>query len=161
MSIRHLERQNDQTVADLQAKVACLHTELECARGALEIAEAWMLRRRSLPESEADQVHRLLRGVLRLADLPKPAFVFPTIHLGGTSGEALQVAWRDAYAALGEALRKLSDCCPNGRDYYPQPAGAFEAAVNQYRHHADAIRDAQSYLLKLHEHVDGVEDPTP
>ena len=56
----------------------------------------------------------------------------PTIHLNGTSGEALLEGYRTAMEAVGEAVRKLNnETHPNARDYYPQGNHAYQDAVKQ------------------------------
>jgi hypothetical protein len=58
--------------------------------------------------------------------------MIPTIHLNGTSRESLVEALCEAHRALHEAGRKLAATVPNGRDYYPQPDGAINKALDQH-----------------------------
>ena len=70
--------------------------------------------------------------------------VTPIIHLNGTSREALSDALCEAYAAVNEALEKLRECAPNGRDYYPEP-GRMDKALAQHRtrqEHLQAVLDS-------------------
>ena len=71
----------------------------------------------------------------------------PTIHLNGTSVEALGEANEQAYQALQLAMSALTQAGPNGRDYYPQ-AGAMDKAVDE---HCDRMRRLKSVLDELGE----------
>lgn len=78
--------------------------------------------------------------------------VTPIIHLNGTSKESLLEALENAYAAVREAMDKLRECAPNGRDYYPEP-GRMDKAVAQHRQrqeHLQAVYDsieAEAYAI--------------
>jgi hypothetical protein len=61
----------------------------------------------------------------------------PTIHDNGTSAVSLIDALCNASEALDTAYMKLKLTAPNGRDYYPQGTGAFQAAVDE---HCDRLR---------------------
>lgn len=63
----------------------------------------------------------------------------PTVHLNGTSREALLDSYEQAGRAIDAALLALSDASPNARDYYPQGDGAFQTAVAQHRARYDAL----------------------
>jgi hypothetical protein len=56
----------------------------------------------------------------------------PTIHLNGTSKEQITEALCDAYSAINDALSKLKQTAPNGRDYYPQGSEALSNATNEH-----------------------------
>lgn len=58
--------------------------------------------------------------------------MFPTVHLNGTSREDLRLQYLQAIALLHKARRALADCCPNGRDYYPQGPDAIETATLEH-----------------------------
>ena len=82
----------------------------------------------------------------------KMVAVLPIIHLNGTSREALLNALESAYGAITEAMDKLCECAPNGRDYYPAP-GRMELALAQHRlrgEHLKAVRDS------IQAEVDGI-----
>lgn len=52
----------------------------------------------------------------------------PSIHLNGTSADALTEAYANAVAALRAAISATEQADPNARDYYPLGHGAFEQA---------------------------------
>ncbi len=64
----------------------------------------------------------------------------PTIHLNGTSKQALLDQLADAYSALDEALAKMGQACPNGRDYYPQGPDAIGEALRQHERRLRVVR---------------------
>jgi hypothetical protein len=53
----------------------------------------------------------------------------PTIHLNGTSREALLRGFADAADAVRDALAAVQATYPNGRDFYPQGPGAITQAM--------------------------------
>lgn len=77
----------------------------------------------------------------------------PTIHLNGTSAEALFASYADATNALREALRFLDEAAPNARDYYPQGDAAYRAAVTEHVSRVERLRDVLQELYELAEHV--------
>lgn len=78
----------------------------------------------------------------------------PTIHLNGTSREALRAGYEHAIASVQRARGVLCECIPNARDYYPQGDGAFEEAMDQHR-----MRDAalEVIIIELYEILTAVE----
>jgi hypothetical protein len=58
--------------------------------------------------------------------------MFPTVHLNGTSRDELRNQYLQAIGLLFKARRALADCCPNGRDYYPQGPDAIETATLEH-----------------------------
>ena len=56
----------------------------------------------------------------------------PSVHLNGTSKDELERQLGEALEAVRDALRKLDDAAPNGRDYYVQSKDAHTMAVNQF-----------------------------
>ncbi len=80
--------------------------------------------------------------------------IHPTVHLNGTSKDTLIEQWCTASSALLDAERAIQQCAPNARDYYPQGAEAFVAALDEYRKHAAALFAARQYLETLIEHCD-------
>lgn len=77
----------------------------------------------------------------------------PTIHLNGTSKEELERQVEEAYSALGDALCKLANMAPNGRDYYPQGADALYKAQDEHRARMQKITDIQKELEELAEYL--------
>lgn len=72
--------------------------------------------------------------------------ITPTIHLNGTSGEALLDQVTTAAQAAQELLRALFAASPNGRDYYPQGPDALRQAETEYR---SRVARVQSVLTEL------------
>jgi hypothetical protein len=56
----------------------------------------------------------------------------PTVHLNGTSRDELQRQIFFAITAIENAIRKLNNAAPNGRDYYPQGQNAWGKANDQH-----------------------------
>jgi hypothetical protein len=79
---------------------------------------------------------------------------FPTIHLNGTSSEALFERYKAASDALYEALRLLHETGPNGRDYYPQGGlDVLKAATEEHLLRVQRLSDVRMELLELAAHV--------
>jgi len=78
----------------------------------------------------------------------------PTVHLNGTSREALLEQVNTAYAAVWEALTALSAAWPNGRDYYPQGDAAYSEAVAEWDARAAKLRSVRDELRLLAEAID-------
>lgn len=79
-----------------------------------------------------------------MATRTRTEVVTPIIHGNGTSKESLLEALKVAYSAVRDAMDKLRECAPNGRDYYPEP-GRMEKAVAQHRQrqeHLQAVYDS-------------------
>lgn len=77
----------------------------------------------------------------------------PTIHLNGTSKEALLEQWEEAYNALRIAIEKLAAAAPNGRDYYPQGPDAFAKATEEHRERLRKLTTVHAELQELAETV--------
>lgn len=73
----------------------------------------------------------------------------PTIHLNGTSQNNLLDAVVEARAAVQAAVEALTAASPNGRDYYPQGAGAFEVADGWFRKRIAALSVLADDLQEL------------
>lgn len=82
---------------------------------------------------------------------------FPTLHLNGTSAKDLLEGFERAHEALREAMEMVAQTAPNGRDFYVQPQGAFQAAVAEHESRMERLRDVRLELEALAEHV-SVED---
>jgi len=88
-----------------------------------------------------------------------PTFPLPTIHLNGTGAQSL----KDEYRALRHAVLAAEDALVaatcNGRDFYPQEPGAFEAARRereQMQGHLAQVRQyAERWELHAMDHVRG------
>lgn len=79
--------------------------------------------------------------------------IFPTIHLNGTSKDSLLEALEEAHAAIREAQKKLSECAPNGRDYYPQGPGVIYKAQDEHRARQQKLEDVKIELQQLAENI--------
>ena len=53
----------------------------------------------------------------------------PMIHLNGTSKETLIEGYCEAGNAVMNALKAVSENCPNARDYYPLGQEAWKIAI--------------------------------
>ena len=80
--------------------------------------------------------------------------LLPTIHSNGTSKAELVEGLCRASNALDLAYQALKACAPNGRDFYPQGAGALEAATAEHMdrlRRLDAVkRDVDALTLAIH-----------
>jgi len=72
----------------------------------------------------------------------------PTVHLNGTSAQALYDQAEAAYNALQQAMSLMQQAAPNGRDYYPQEAGAHYRAQDE---HFDRLRRVQGLMAEYEE----------
>lgn len=71
----------------------------------------------------------------------------PTVHLNGTSREALEAQYRDAYRALERALQVISEAYPHERDYYVQgPASAYTAAKAKHASRISRLIDIRDEI---------------
>ena len=77
----------------------------------------------------------------------------PTIHLNGTGFTTL----RDEYAAASDAINKAIDALAaatmNGRDYYPQPNGAFYKACDERQAALNKLFEAHQYVSEMLEGI--------
>ena len=55
----------------------------------------------------------------------------PTVHLNGTAGKDLLADYLKARNAVRDATKAVESIAPNGRDYYPQGADVFPAAMRE------------------------------
>lgn len=82
-----------------------------------------------------------------------PMATIPTIHLNGTGFTTLRDEYAAAYDAIDKAIDALADATMNGRDYYPQPEGAFYKARNERRAALEKLRDAHQYVGEMLEGI--------
>jgi len=80
----------------------------------------------------------------------------PTIHLNGTSADALIDQLSEAIDALAVALRRLQDASPNARDYYPQGPHAFTEAQAEHEARWRAIDAVRRELDDIRERAAGI-----
>ena len=68
------------------------------------------------------------------------ALTVPTVHLNGTSGQALYEQYIAVGRAIGLTLRAMEEASPNARDYYVQGEGFFAQALAEHTARVDALR---------------------
>lgn len=73
--------------------------------------------------------------------------VAPHVHLNGTSKAELLEQLENIYTALGEAYDAVKRSAPNGRDYYPLPPDAMEAAREQHVRRLTVIDSLRNELV--------------
>lgn len=81
----------------------------------------------------------------------------PTIHTNGTAKSALIKQYENATLALNLAVMALDQAAPNQRDYYPQGAAAFAAAMAAHKADLSALQGVLQHVQYLWESVDGQE----
>jgi hypothetical protein len=78
----------------------------------------------------------------------------PSVHLNGTSREALTNGYLEAAQAVSKARRALCEAAPNARDYYVQGEGAFGAATREHQARDQKLKDVLDELTALVEFVE-------
>jgi hypothetical protein len=81
--------------------------------------------------------------------------IHPTIHLNGTSAEALRDGYEDALVAVRDAIRAIAMNAPNHRDYYPQGVVAWQAALDEHRQRMFRLAEVADELTAI---VNRVQD---
>ncbi len=79
--------------------------------------------------------------------------IIPTIHLNGTSGEALLDQITTAGQAAQGLLRALSAASPNGRDYYLQGPNVLRQAEAEHRSRVGRVQSVFTELGELAEAI--------
>ena len=77
----------------------------------------------------------------------------PSIHLNGTSAEALERQYENASTALVAAIEALCEASPNGRDYYVQGASATQEAIAEHEARIKSLRAVLKDVDTLGSHV--------
>ena len=85
----------------------------------------------------------------------------PTVHLNGTSKEALLDQYHTVISALRVALEAMVDAEPHARDYYPQGEGAFTLAQRESAWRLSQVLIIQDEFRQLQEHVAGLNPRKP
>ena len=86
----------------------------------------------------------------------------PIIHLNGSDGGTLFKAYLEAVHAMRDALGKLYETAPNGRDYYlADKAGempAIQIALSEHGARVTALDKVYRELEELAVHVSDQQD---
>lgn len=83
------------------------------------------------------------------------ASMTPTVHLNGTSKNALLDQITDVEQVLGKAIEALCEASPNGRDYYPQGPDALRKAQAEHEARIAALTTVQHSLFELADRIAG------
>ena len=74
----------------------------------------------------------------------------PIIHMNGSHGPTLREGYREVHGALRDALEKLRQTAPHGRDYYvSRDPDAFEKARTEHRAREAALVQVQKDMMAL------------
>jgi hypothetical protein len=88
------------------------------------------------------------------SDPPDKELAVPTIHLNGTSKEALIEQLLEAGSAIRVAVEKLNAAWPNGRDYYVQSPRAYAEADSQWNERRKKLLGVMEELAAITERID-------
>jgi hypothetical protein len=80
----------------------------------------------------------------------------PTIHLNGTSRDALLEQATDAGNAIRQAMKAVEDAEPNGRDYYPQGSDALSKAQKEHVARLVKLRSVYDEYAAIAEDIAGI-----
>jgi hypothetical protein len=75
--------------------------------------------------------------------------IVPTVHMNGTSRNALQEQLTEASLAIDNALTKLMLAIPHGRDYYVQGDSALKLAMDQHRARVQKLIDVREEIKDI------------
>jgi len=75
--------------------------------------------------------------------------IAPTIHMNGTSKEALLSEYKSALKQIRSAHMKFADIEFHARDYYPQGEGVFEKARQAHVETHRKFKEIEDYLLAV------------
>ena len=81
---------------------------------------------------------------------------FPTVHLNGTSREALLEGYVDCVNAVRHAVEVCQKNAPNMRDYYLVP-GAGTIATTEHWARLQKLESVLAELREIGEHVAGLD----
>lgn len=76
--------------------------------------------------------------------------IHPTVHLNGTSCDALLEGYTSAAESIRSAMRAMDDASPNARDYSQE---SFPYAVAEHTGRVDLLRRVLDDLVQLYEGV--------
>lgn len=77
----------------------------------------------------------------------------PTVHLNGTSRDALVAQYTNARVKLHDAIMAVQASAPNGRDYYPQSNEAIFVAQDEHTARLKALDLIYNEITALLESV--------
>lgn len=83
--------------------------------------------------------------------------ITPIIHLNGDRRETLVTNLEDAYRAVNAAIKALTWCAPNGRNYYPELGRMQKSEVQHQARmaHLKAVRDSlEAEVIQMDEEKD-------
>jgi len=75
--------------------------------------------------------------------------IVPTVHLNGTSRDALVDQLRAAIEAIHAAESKLTAAAPHGRDYYPQGSDAIRVAQQEHAARLTKLQEIERELTQI------------
>jgi len=79
--------------------------------------------------------------------------VTPTVHLNGTSRQALLEGYVAAARAVREAMEAVQAAAPNARDYYVQGPAEWGLAQKEHRARLEKLEEVRAELEALAEEV--------
>ncbi len=77
----------------------------------------------------------------------------PTVHLNGTSAQALFDGTMVAVHAVQDAVEALEHAEPHARDYYVQNDGAFSTASSEHKSRNERIGSVLAELNEMAEYL--------
>jgi len=77
----------------------------------------------------------------------------PMIHINGSDKECLCSDLQQAGSAIQKALKALSECSPNERDYYLFRDDAWKRADAQHRHRMQLLQMVREELALINEAI--------
>lgn len=77
----------------------------------------------------------------------------PTVHLNGTSKDALVSGFAAVIGDLNSALESMAAAAPNARDYYVQNPAAFQRATREHTERMEKLREVRADLRAIWEAV--------
>lgn len=74
---------------------------------------------------------------------------YPTVHLNGTGADTLIEGYAEAAAKVREAIEAVNRIEFHRRDYYVQPSGAWEKAVEEHDNRLRKLREVRDELEEI------------
>ena len=79
----------------------------------------------------------------------------PSVHINGTSKQALLEDLTHAGHAIVQAISALQMVAPHGRDYYPQGSDALRVATSEHLARIQKLQDILSEIAYIADKVAG------